>query len=360
MEVYPHKIFSIVVPIYNTSIDKFNNMLSSILNQSCESIELILVDDGSTSDISVYLDGLNLNIDYCVIHQKNKGLSGARNTGIKAACGDYLIFIDADDQISSDMIAEATEYIEKYKPDVIYSYMVLFKESVNGIERLRANNCTGNDLLFYHKTLRQKSDCATFYNSNNDIEELKARLLDFPYERDFILLGSACATVFKADIFKKLVFDESVFICEDQVFNRSVLQIINNCLVVPNEWYYYIQYSSSMLHDQGKDINVEKTIGFWNAIFDIDEKESKYIQSISNGHNISLFCDDLRNLALSGIRYNAAKNKIYKLYNHKLIKKAKLEKCLYNSRNSSFKGFLVRHGLIKLLFFLYQIREKVN
>ena len=95
-------------------------------------------------------------------------------------------------------------------------------------------------------------------NQLSYLQEMKLRILDYPFNRDYVILGSACAAVYRTSIIKEHLFDETVCICEDQVFNRQLLQNISNCLVVPDEWYFYIQYSSSMLHDQGKSVDINK------------------------------------------------------------------------------------------------------
>lgn len=94
---------SIIVPVYNTE-NYFDNCIQSILSQSFEDFELILVNDGST-------DGSGLKCDkYAkfdkrvrVFHQINKGVSSARNQGIAEAKGQYIGFVDSDDVIDSDM-----------------------------------------------------------------------------------------------------------------------------------------------------------------------------------------------------------------------------------------------------------------
>ena len=94
---------SIIVPVYN--VEKYiKRCLDSIIAQTFEDIEIILVDDGSTDSSGIICDEYSkVDTRVRVIHKKNGGLSSARNAGIEAARGEFLGFIDSDDYISSDM-----------------------------------------------------------------------------------------------------------------------------------------------------------------------------------------------------------------------------------------------------------------
>ena len=92
---------SIIVPVFNVA-DYLKQCIESITNQDFKDLEIILINDGST-DSSPEICDLFARQDgrISVIHQKNTGLSGARNSGIRAATGSYILFIDADDFIGN-------------------------------------------------------------------------------------------------------------------------------------------------------------------------------------------------------------------------------------------------------------------
>ena len=97
-------LVSIIVPVYNVSpfIEK---CVSSLLSQTYTNLEILLVDDGSPDDCPMICDVFARRDDRVkVIHQKNAGLSAARNAGIRAATGEYLAFVDGDDFVASDFI----------------------------------------------------------------------------------------------------------------------------------------------------------------------------------------------------------------------------------------------------------------
>lgn len=95
--------FSIIVPVYN--VEKYiERCLDSLINQSYDDYEIIIVNDGSTDSsvdiIKKYLDNSKIKL----INEENKGLSAARNNGVKNASGDYLIFVDSDDYIDKNLL----------------------------------------------------------------------------------------------------------------------------------------------------------------------------------------------------------------------------------------------------------------
>ena len=111
--------FSILVPIYNVG-SCLEEMLASIDAQEYRDFELVLVDDGST-------DGCQDVCDiYCsshpearVIHKPNGGLISARREGLKAAQGDYVLFVDADDMLKSNALQSINEVYEQYSSDIV-------------------------------------------------------------------------------------------------------------------------------------------------------------------------------------------------------------------------------------------------
>ena len=97
---------SVIVPVYNAS-QYIGNTLNSIINQDFDSYEIIVIDDGSTDDSLAIINRTleNIEIPHRIIHQENAGVSVARNVGIEASKGDYLVFIDADDHVTPNHLS---------------------------------------------------------------------------------------------------------------------------------------------------------------------------------------------------------------------------------------------------------------
>ncbi len=102
MQVSARPRFSVIMPAYNVA-SYIEEAVDSVLKQSAEGWELIIVDDGSTDDTSARLARYH-DRRIRVIRQENSGASAARNTGWKAATADYLLFMDADDRLRADAL----------------------------------------------------------------------------------------------------------------------------------------------------------------------------------------------------------------------------------------------------------------
>lgn len=114
-----NKLISVIVPVYK--VEKYlRDCIESIVSQTYENLEIILVDDGSPDTCGDICDEYALKDNRIkVIHELNRGLCGARNAGLRVACGDYIGFVDSDDTISADMYEYLAGNLEKYKADIV-------------------------------------------------------------------------------------------------------------------------------------------------------------------------------------------------------------------------------------------------
>lgn len=128
--------FSVVIPVYNVA-DYLQKCVDSVLKNDCTDCEILLVDDGSTDGKSGALcDEIASQHPELirVIHQENRGLGGARNTGIGEAKGEYLFFIDSDDYIAPDSLRVLSEAIEKTHAEV-YSFNLIVDDGNGGFTK---------------------------------------------------------------------------------------------------------------------------------------------------------------------------------------------------------------------------------
>ena len=114
-------LVSIIVPVYGTE-DYFPACIESICNQTHENIQIILVDDQSPDNCPAICDEYaKKDSRITVIHQKNKGVSGARNTGMLHAKGDYLMFVDSDDELYPNAVEILLNDAAGYEADIVWA-----------------------------------------------------------------------------------------------------------------------------------------------------------------------------------------------------------------------------------------------
>jgi glycosyltransferase involved in cell wall biosynthesis len=111
-------LVSIVIPVYNVS-SYLAQCLESVIHQSYHNIEIIIINDGSTDGSGLICDRFSQCDDRIrVIHTDNRGLSSARNCGLKACSGSYLLFVDSDDWIEADTVETLLDYAKTYNADI--------------------------------------------------------------------------------------------------------------------------------------------------------------------------------------------------------------------------------------------------
>ena len=116
---------SYIVPVYNLSEKELSKCIESIINQTYTDNEIIIVDDGSSNGIESFCDELSQKYSIKVIHQKNQGLASARNTGINAAKGEWVVHVDGDDWVDIHLSECLVEQCQKNEPDiVVWGYII--------------------------------------------------------------------------------------------------------------------------------------------------------------------------------------------------------------------------------------------
>lgn len=217
-------LVSIVVPVYN--VDNYLcRCINSLIEQSFEEIEIILIDDGS-NDISGQICDEYAQMDQRIIvqHTKNKGVSNARNIGLTLANGDYITFVDADDWLEVDFIENSINIIRKYNADILL----------------------GNHYLDF---MNGKSECALNVQQEyimNNIETV---------EKLFIMRGtkeripwSVWGKLYRKEILD--MFDVNYSMGEDAIWLWNVLKKAKTIIYNPFSGYHYFQRNTSVMHRQ--------------------------------------------------------------------------------------------------------------
>mgnify|MGYP000919862975 CR=1 FL=1 len=162
---------SIIIPVYNVE-KTLRRCVESVLRQSFQNFEMILVDDGSTDNSTTMVDEIaRTDNRISVIHQCNQGLSAARNTGIKAAKGEYITFIDSDDFIAQDTYKGVMDLLNAHPEYDILEFSVI--EIIDGIMNNEPLAILPFDESIFRLTILKLSpEKESFFRSNIDLKRL--------------------------------------------------------------------------------------------------------------------------------------------------------------------------------------------
>lgn len=218
------KMVSVIVPIYNAAC-YLESCIDSIINNTYRNLQIILVDDGSTDSSAAICDKFAASDSrIVVIHQRNSGLVAARNAGIGAASGDYISFVDADDQIAPEFYAKMVAAIESKDADIAAC------EYRNKLEDISLNQSS---------KLCNSAVLQTF-------EEQLSVLTCAPSIRSITWTGPyVWNKLYKSDRITEL-FKKECLMCEDLRFNYDYIKSSNKMVVVMEGLYFYRLHDGSI------------------------------------------------------------------------------------------------------------------
>lgn len=192
-------IISIIVPIYK--VEKYiHKCINSILNQSLNDFELILVDDGSPDNCGEICDEYAENDNRIkVIHKNNGGVSSARNIGIDKALGEYIGFVDPDDYIDKNMYKLLYKSAKKNSADIVISSFSFIRNC-----KEEQQDISNNELIF-------------------DKYEAITKYFDMVYPFNFSFM---CNKLIKRELFNDIRFNTNTLVQEDteimiKLYNKS-------------------------------------------------------------------------------------------------------------------------------------------
>ena len=217
MEKQP--FISIVMPVYNAA-KYLNNIFEDVLNQSYDNWELIAVNDCSKDESGKICDAFSKKDERIrVLHlEKNAGAGNARNQGINLAKGQYVTFVDADDDIELDLYKKAYEVLEKHPVDVVGWGVV--EEYFDKKDKLVSRN----EIVF-----------PTTYCANKEEVQNTVLLLE-----QKTLLGYQWNKVYKRELLMHYnIRFESAVLYEDYFFNLEVMKHAQSLYMLKEALYYY-------------------------------------------------------------------------------------------------------------------------
>lgn len=147
--IKPEALVTIILPAYNVA-DTISETLLSVLGQTMAQTEIIVVNDASTDHtqevIDTFIKAYPQRI-HCIQHQENKGLSGARKTGLEHATAPYILFVDTDDAVSADICDVLYPIMEEKKLDLLYYPLMRYDLQTNRSEYMYPPNTSDKAVL---------------------------------------------------------------------------------------------------------------------------------------------------------------------------------------------------------------------
>lgn len=206
---------SVIVPVYK--VEKYlSACVESILAQTFRDFELILVDDGSPDTCGAMCDAYaQKDTRVRVIHQENQGLSGARNSAMDIAEGDYITFVDSDDMVTEDFLESLHLTVKEESASVAVCQMYGFEDGRDITEYLEKKDWEGQSVV-----LDNREACVELYNGSS------------------IVPINACAKLFRRELIGERRFPVGR-VHEDQAFTPYVCYAANKVVSLPQKKYCY-------------------------------------------------------------------------------------------------------------------------
>ena len=323
MEKTSRKV-TVVIPVYNVE-DYVESCVSSVLNQTYTDFELILVDDGATDSSGEICDKLALTDDRIrVIHQQNKGLGGARNTGIEESSTEYLFFLDSDDSIMPDTLKKLMETASDNKADIV---------------------------IFGYLSVDEKGN--TLNEFSNDLPKDKVMSPD-EHPELFLAVPNAWNKLYKRELFTEnnIRYPERLWY-EDLHTTPKLMLHAKRVTVIGDKFYLYLIRSGSIMNNP----NVKRNKEIMDAVSAIDSyfKKNNMREKFSSELEF-LFMNNIYMAAVRVLKVNSGDSAavLSELHEFDLGKVNRQNRYF---KEQSFKTRLAmglwqkkRYGLMKLIF----------
>lgn len=347
-------VISIIVPVYKTKEEYLRKCIESLRDQTFKDIEIVLVDDGTPDNGGIICDAYaEKDSRIKVIHQKNQGVSIARNNGMKKADGQWIMFVDADD------------WIDKTTCEILYKNILEHE---------------GIEILFFSLkvTFPNKEVNNPFWDNEKQYldlqsrEELQLQILHKAVSRfvpPYNMVGVAVCKLYNLDFLRKnnMEFNSNLPLSEDGVFMFWVLEKANKIMYLDEYFYHYRRHEESATSTFRPNAIEDYQVGL-NEFDDIFMRLSKdnryfkalYYRALINFFSIcnQLYCNDKNKKSffkkVKGIN-RLSKSKIYR----KAIKNISFKEYLNNGSRTQSIGFaFVKLKMFTLLYLFLKLKSK--
>lgn len=318
--------YSVIVPIYNSEryLDK---CINSILNQTLNNFELLLINDGSTDKSGTICDEFaKKDKRISVYHQKNQGVSKARNVGIENSKGEYIVFIDSDDWVDKEF--------------------------------LQSLDCGEYDLVVSGLKKKRNESLEVMFQSDESILTLSCeeKVIDF-LNNWFVLTVISKRFVRNIIITNNCFFRENMNYGEDTLFVTSYIYNIKTIKICNSSLYYYDGTNEMSLSKVSDDIKFSKLNNLMEESYKIYEDKELVSNYILNKYwwNLENSVVKIENYDISIL--NKA-DKVQKVLNYPFSKKCLNNKC--TNHIPLYRKVVYKLNIKFLLLFLILLDSKRN
>lgn len=308
-------LISVIVLAYNT--EKYiTRCLNSILNQTYQNLEVIVIDDGSTDKTNSLIKRKMKKDDRIIlIEHENRGTYLSRLEGYKKANGKYLMYVDSDDYILKNMIEIMIQNLKEYHVDIVHCQYQVFRNEKIEIPK----NILNRNVLM-------------------DMEHLEPQFFDLLYKTNHC--DSICRQLIKKRGIMKNVskIESDLTYKEDLACNLKIYKEMQSFLFIPDELYVYNENKDGITYSKDPNLlkkKMEDTIYVYYDLYQAtkefkikDKKYYKRIASLKMIYFLTLFLSDL-------VCYSKIKQREFEDYIEDLFKQKKLREIIrYVNKNN--------------------------
>ena len=229
-------LVSLIIPVYNQKRNRFERCIDSIIEQTYKNFEVVVVDDGSSEDnLSDVREICGKDKRIQLIIQKNAGSGVARNHGVEAAKGEYIVFVDSDDMLSNYALEDAINCLTETNADIIVGQVHKEKETnanSTQIDREKPSYCI----------LSNNADFIEYIN--HIIGYLSPRFSN----TDRYFCDGPVAKLCKRELVLNNQFDDKKIWSEDTIWNLRITKQCKKMAISNNVWYYAFANEDSQTH----------------------------------------------------------------------------------------------------------------
>lgn len=330
---------SVIMPVYNAE-KHINKSIESVLDQSYTDFELIIVDDGSTDSSGKTCDNYAASDSRVkVIHQANAGVSSARNTGIEASIGEYILFLDSDDEMDPNLMEDNMQLINKLNPDVhIFNFRYVFPDHTVDNKYKQEEPFFGDNKKFFEERLETV---------------VENELMNAPWNK-----------IIRSELIKqnKVHFDERFSIFEDAMFSISVCTCAKTICVNSDIYHSYYIWETGSLRTKWTDSR-------FLAIKELYSLEKKYCKKFENNEKQVILFSKIFNKSIffhmhliavnPGISFKNRKKLLKEVCNDEVVRQIFFNKKYYPDAGVNKKAIrlCVKMKMTAMIIFLYKVKN---